>query len=586
MVARAGLLYKTSMIKSAYPTALAVLVLVGFGSAVGYGIINLDDPIYLISRAPNYSFGWAFSWTGDAMWTPLTWISYWFDHAMFGSNWGMFHLHNIILHIVGSVLLYLVLRAIFPLTEPCLCFLAAAIWAIHPLRVESVAWLASRKDVLCNVFFFSALLVWIKANGPIALLSALLLTVLSAAAKPSAMLFFVFVTVVDFLITGKKRHCIWYVAAFVLSAAIAIEAGVVQSMGNADFVASHIPFLYKVLNAACAISIYFANVVSPFDLAPQCTLKFPEVPRHSIFGFVLAATVVFCLSKFIMGAWRNRRLPQNPIIAGLGIFSIALIPYLGISGFGCHAFADRFTILPCVGISIAAVGSFNRLPLGTGRKKNAVRIASVVLPIALCIMTARQTAYWKDDLSLFEHTLKVDGDRNLIAHQIMIVHEYEFSHDFGKIFSHAHSMMSGSPWQMFMTAQTGPILLEAAYETGHREEAEKIYDWQLAWGKERVNILKAQYPFIEQTETMAVCDAIRLAYTPGMLQMAKKRLSELQHDFPDNFLVKNLNYIIARIEGDPARMEIARKSAYAPQSGEPLLHNRWAIANPKEKEIL
>ena len=572
--------------KLAYPIALAALVLAGFGTAVGYGIINLDDPIYLIDRAPRYGLCWAFSWTGDAMWTPLTWMSYWFDHEVFGSDWGMFHLHSVVLHLAGSVLLYLILRSIFPASPKFLCFLGTAVWALHPLRVESVVWLASRKDVLCDVLFFSALLVWIKAHRATAILASLFLAALAAMAKPSAMLFVVFALVIDYMITGKhKCHC-WYVLAFILSAAVAVEAGIVQSLGDADFVTSHIPFLYKILNAVCAVSVYCANVVFPLDLAPQCTLRFPAFPRYSVFGFAIATASVFYISRYVLDCWGKRTLTVNPIVAGMGVFFVSLVPFLGISGFGCHALADRFTLLPCVGISIATVGLCNRLFQSCRAMRIVLPVAAALLPTTLCAMTARQTAYWKDDLSLFGHTLKVDGDRNLIAHQILIVHEYEFLHDFNKIYAHAKSMMDGPPWQMFMTAHLGPILLEAAYETGHLDVAKEIYDWQLAWGRERVKILKAEYPLIEQTETMAVCDAIRLAYTPATLESAKKRLSELQQDFPDNFQVRNLNYIIARIEGDPVKIDAALKAAYSPDSGESILHNRWAKAKSEEREVL
>lgn len=571
--------------KYACPVALIALVLAAFGLAMGYGIINLDDSIYLIDRAPHYGFSWAFTWTGDAMWTPLTWMSYWADRLLFQDNWGLYHLHNIVLHAIGSVLLYCILRAIFKSTPAYICFLATAIWALHPLRVESVVWLASRKDVLCNVFLFAAVLTWIKSRKTSILLLSLFLAALSAMAKPSALLFVVFVVAIDFLVTGDRKHPVWYVLAFALSAIVAIEAAYVQSLGEANFVTSHIPFLYKLLNAVSAISVYCVNVIVPNNLAPQCVLRFPHLPKFSMFGYVVILVSAFYVYGYIKDVWNKKSIILSPVVAGLVVFFVSLVPFLGISGFGCHAFADRFTILPMVGISISIIGGYELTATHSPALKRIAITILTLLPVSLFAMTIRQTTYWEDDITLFSHTLDVDGDDNLMAHQVMIVHEYEFEHDFAKIFSHSKAMINGSPWQMFMTAHLGPILLEAAYETGNNNVAKDIYDWQLKWGRERVKILKVKYPYIEQTETMAICDAIRLAYNTETLPLAKKYLDDLQRDFPENFGVKNLSYIIARQSGDKEAAGQARKAAYAPFSGEAILHNRWALKESNERNV-
>lgn len=260
-------------------------------------------------------------------------------------------------------------------------------------------------------------------------------------------------------------------------------------------------------------------------------------------------------------------------MAGTAVFFISLVPFLGLIGFGCHSFADRFTILPSMGLSFAVLGLIERTPVRFRTICNGT-IATVVA--VLSVQTSRQVAYWRNDETLFTHTLAVDGGKNAIAHKALAIYYYEFPHDYAKINPHAEGLMSCAPWQQFMTAHLGPILLEAALESKHGDLADDLYCWQDRWGRERVKWLRSTGLDVDETESMKISDAIRLAYRPGLLENAKKLLSELQDDFPRHFAVRNLNYIIARCEGDAAKAALARKAAYAPDSGEPVLRNRWA----------
>lgn len=558
-----------------FAVLLAALVFMAFGAAMSFGIVNLDDPIYLIQRAPDYGWKWAFTWTGDGMWTPLTWLSHWADRSLFGENWSNHHIHSLLLHGVGAALFYGLLRVLFRRSSCFACLVAAALWALHPLRVESVVWLASRKDVLSTAFFVAALIVWFRWDGLGSCLAALLLLSLGGMAKSSVMVFPVFALAGDALVLG--RHRAWYHYAFpvALSLGLAFEASAAQSQGGAGFVSTLIPSWYRVLNAVCATTVYCGNLFLPNDLAAQCVLRFPEPPRFSSVGLAVAVLAAAYAVGFVRRCVSEKRVLRDPVMAGIAVFFISLVPFLGLVGFGCHSFADRFTILPSIGLSLAVLGFAERTPI---RFRPFCTGALATAAAVLAVQTSRQVAYWRSDETLFSHTLAVDGGRNAVAHMALAVYYYEFPHDYAKILPHAEGLMNCAPWQQFMTAHLGPILLEAALEVGRADLADDLYCWQYRWGRERVKWLRSTGMDVDETETMKVSDAIRLAYRSGLLENARKLLGELQEDFPNHFAVRNLNYIIARREGDDAKTAMARKAAYAPDGGEPVLRNRWALA--------
>lgn len=156
---------------------LLLLAFAVYSQSAGFGIINIDDYEYLVrSKAITSGFSlaglsWSFNSLEHAMWTPLTWISYMFDFSLFGQDcWGAMHIHNAVLHAINAALLFFLLKLLLVTTSESaikstlIAALGAAIWALHPLRVESVAWLSSRKDVLSLMFELAAMICWISAN--------------------------------------------------------------------------------------------------------------------------------------------------------------------------------------------------------------------------------------------------------------------------------------------------------------------------------------------------------------------------------------------------------------------------------------
>ena len=573
-----------------YSLLTAALTVAAFSAAGGYGIINLDDVIYLVDRADNYGFAWAFTWVGDAMWTPLTWLSYWADRAFFGTAWGWYHWHNVLLHAASAVLLFNILVAIASDKSPwslALLCLATLVWSVHPLRTESVVWIASRKDCISTMFFLGALLAWVRSNRWTGLAISLVLLVAGGLAKASVMVFPVFALSIDFLVVGRRKPYWAYAVAMAIGLAFACEAGWAQKAGGAGYVATMIPQWFRILNAFCSLTIYAWNVLCPTDLAVQCLLRYPGIPRFSIAGLAILCACIWYCYLYARNCVEQKTVKRNPIVAGIAVFVLSIVPFLGFIGFGNHSLADRFTLLPCIGVSLAFVGVVEkvkdraRLPR---RHMTAVAVMSCVA-VAFCFfLSRRQTTFWQSDRALFEHTLEVDGQSNLLAQKVLVMHYYEKDHDFSKIFKHGYALLTGPYWQSKAAANLGPIILEAAYETGHEKEAEDIYAWQKHWGMENLRELRRKNPHVSTLDTLRYSDIVRDAFDPRCIKCAEKAFQEIEKEFPESFMMKNIRYLLARRSGDATRIKEAIRTAYAPV-GESYLKNRWALKLAGESRI-
>lgn len=550
-------------------TVVFILTALVFYRAVGYGFVILDDYDYLVSDTlvrKGFSWEglrWAFTWVGDAMWTPLTWMSYMTDFSVFGGTTTALHLHSIVLHAACGVLVFLLFRR----CSLPVAVLAALAWSVHPLRVESVVWLASRKDVLSTFFFLASLNVWIRAERTGGILCSLALLVLGGLAKSSVMVFPVFVLLVDWFVESRRKPLWAYVVAILLAAGLAVEASWAQAAGGATGLAEGIPFLYRLVNAVSALTIYLGNVICPTSLAPQCVLKWPALPRFSILGclaLIASAVVVF---RALRRMWTSRKIAADPIFAGLLIFFVSLVPFLGIVGFGCHAFADRFTILPTLGISLILSEIL--------RNRAWVTWVAGGVVSALAVMTVVQVGYWKDDGTLFERTIAIDGDDNMSAHQMAASYYYEYPHDHEKVYQHLRNLPKAPLWQQDQTGRVAHFLVEAAYATGRSEEAREVLGWLRKWGARQV-LLQGGNPQQVETTTARYAEIIRLAYTDGQLDRARKELEKLAKIVPDDYALRNLRYIIAVRGGNAEEIASARQQAYSP-TGDPYCANRWSL---------
>lgn len=525
-----------------------------FIAAIRFGLCPCDDAFYVLGR-PEVTGGlsldgirYAFASIELCIWMPLTFLSYMFDHSVGWGTGGM-HLQGILWHAADAALLYWLLLRLF--RNRAVAFLSALIWAVHPLRVESVVWIASRKDVISTFFFLAALLAWERGSLGALAVSQLLL-VLGAMAKPSVLVFPVFALAMDFLVTGRRKPAIVYWASAGLAAVIALEAQTAQTAGGAVAYSALIPLWYRVLNALAAVTVYLGNFVWPDGLAMQCMIRYPDPPRFSVLGAVVLTLVLSGLLAALLPRARRARARGdwdellrgsavvNAVGGGLLLFFAALVPFLGISGFGIHAFADRFTLLPCVGLAFVCAAA------GVVRP----RIGIPVLGAASLLLAARcvhQVGWWRDDETLLLHTLEIDREENVDTQRVLGVYYWNEKHDMERSYAHLSKAMEHA-WCDSLRDMLGVschFLVEAAYATGRKAEAEDWYYWMGKWDRRQ--------PGNGRSPEYLMADALwNLNSRPvGGLEEAERILAELRQRDPDSYITRNVAYLVARGRGNP-----------------------------------
>ena len=444
---------KSGSIGAAVVFALSVAA---FIRASGYGLVNFDDYLY-VEQIPQGPGGWL-SDLSRGIWMPLTWASYALDRHLFGSRYGLWHVVSILVHGANAVLAYVYFSHILKLRRTAagawawlLPALVALLWAVHPLRVESVVALSSRKDVLSLLFELLALVAWLKGRREWDVLACAFF-VLGSLCKPSVMTFPLMCLVVDAFVL-RRLDLRRYAFPFAYAVFLGLFAAYQQKAGGATVDMFREGVAARLVDAASAFGIYVRNTVWPQWLAPQCMKKFPMPPRLWQWGLLSAVVVAFvCVRRalpYLASAFRQLKAKRlrlefgrdDLLVAGLAWFVLAIAPMLGVANFGYHAFADRFTYIPSLGLGFIVVAAFERLRRHgapchweNGRPARSWRCAALCAALvaaasALSLLTWRQTEYWKDDGALFAHTLEVDGEPNPVAHACLGAYHFEFTHD-------------------------------------------------------------------------------------------------------------------------------------------------------------
>lgn len=405
--------------------ALIVLTALVFAQAAAFPFINYDDDHYVYANpaAANglnaESIVWAFTTFHYASWHPLTWLSHLADVSLFAMNPARHHLTNILLHTANVLLLYLVLMRLTAARWPSVC--VAALFAVHPLHVEPVVWIASRKDVLCAFFWLAALWAYTAyARKPapgryaavIALTAAALMSKTMAMTLPFVLLLF------DIWPLGRLRlddRATWRkpllekLPLFALSAITAAITYAAQSQGGALMPTDRIPLAARLENAVASYGYYLAKTVWPTNLAPF--YPFPAAGN----GFTVVALSIAALAALTIAAWfLRRRVPAATI--GWLWFVGTPIPVIGLIQTGAHARADRFVYLPHIGLFVAVVWTVYTLTPPMRRRYLALPAAAVCF--ALMWTAGLQVQRWRDPVVLFEHSLAAAGHSGRILNNL------------------------------------------------------------------------------------------------------------------------------------------------------------------------
>jgi len=407
--------------RDAFVAALLLAVTAAsFARVAQCAFVGYDDPVYVTAN-PVVQKGvtaeglrWAMT-TGEAgNWHPLTWVSHMIDCQFFGNRPWAHHLMNVAFHAASVLLLYgLLRRTTGTLWESAV---AAAVFADHPLRVESVAWVAERKDVLSTMLFMLTLWAYVGyARRPRPGRYALLVVTyaMGLMAKPMLVTLPFVLLLLDYWPlrrTGWARLVLEKLPLLAMAAASSAVTFLVQRAGSA--VVEGLPLSWRLGNALVGYAKYLGKTFWPVDLAVLYPL-FPEArPAWQVFG---AAVLLLILTA--VAVWQRKRRPY--LLVGWLWFLGTLVPVIGIVQAGIQEIADRYTYVPSIGLAVALVWSAGEIVRRTRLDGRIVAAGAVALVGMLAICTVVQIGYWRDTMTLFRRDWEVTGDDNYVAHRYL-----------------------------------------------------------------------------------------------------------------------------------------------------------------------
>jgi tetratricopeptide (TPR) repeat protein len=401
---------------------LALATIAIYAQTATHGYVAYDDDQYVYQNhwvkagLTGANIAWAFTTFFYANWHPLTWLSYMLDFSLWGENPGAQHLENVAIHLASTLLLFLVFTRMT--RRPWRAALVAAIFTVHPLRVESVAWISERKDVLSTFFDILTLLLYVRYVAKPALaryLAVVLAFALSLLAKPMAVTFPLVLLLLDFWplrrIAGR-RLIIEKLPLLALSAAASVFTFLAQRNFGAVVSLSRLSFAARAANAAISYVAYMGKSLWPVDLA----VLYPQQSPDSGSAFIAAILLVAITA--LAWLWIQKR----PYFAvGWFWYLGMLVPVIGLVQVGVQSMADRYTYLPMAGLSIAVVWTVADLVEGRRELQFAIGATTVAVLVAFAVVSFRQTGYWKTSRSLFEHTLAVTKNNHIIENNMGVI---------------------------------------------------------------------------------------------------------------------------------------------------------------------
>jgi tetratricopeptide (TPR) repeat protein len=415
--------------------ALILITAAVFCQVYTYGFINYDDPRYVYEN-PNIRAGitpkaikWALTASYAGNWHPLTWLSHMLDWQLFGPKAMGHHLTNLIFHIANTLLLFIVLKQMTHRLWPSA--FVAALFALHPLHVESVAWVAERKDVLSTFFWMLtmwAYLRYVKRPSVARYLLTLLAFALGLMAKPMLVTLPFVLLLLDYWPlarvsfgqrigkTGRRdtkhtdsrfnRRMLYYltwekIPFFALSTVSSIITLLVQRAAMVP--TALVPLKSRISNAFISYVEYIGKMIWPSRLA----VFYPHPSKDiSILYVVISAVLLLTVTILIFRFARDYRY----LVTGWLWYLGTLIPVIGLVQVGLQALADRYSYITLTGLFIIIAWGLPDLLAGWRYKKIALTLSSLLIISAMSVCTHFQLRYWQNTLTLFQHTLDITGD--------------------------------------------------------------------------------------------------------------------------------------------------------------------------------
>jgi len=468
-------------------TAVSCLFLVAVTGAIyspirNYPFLNYDDQEY-VTRNPHVqagltskTFTWAWTATDAYNWHPLTWLSHSLDQQLYGFNAGGHHLTSLILHCVNALLLFLLL--LWATESPGRSLSVAALFALHPFNVESVVWIAERKNVLSTLFFLLAIAAYGWYAKKPGIKRYLLLTLLFAfglAAKPMVITLPFVLLLLDFWPLGRiqtpvsqpaplprmlknrkaqpqradtathfavaqaplPRLILEKLPLLALCTVSAIVTVIAQGRGGAVRSLEKIPLSLRIENATYSYAMYVWKAFWPVRLALY-------YPLHRLAFWKLGLAVLFLLIVSAL-AWK-RRFTQRYLLSGWLWYLGTLVPVIGIIQVGDQAMADRYAYIPLIGIFVIVVWSLADWADGV-KVSVRFRVATAAIILAmLSFLTWRQQGYWRSNYDVWSHTVAVTGPNPVAESDLAdALHALGRFEDALPHFQNAVSMQSNDP---------------------------------------------------------------------------------------------------------------------------------------------
>lgn len=449
---------------------LAVFTAAVYWQVGNFDFINFDDTAYVTENTRVQSglslenIRWAFTTTDAEFWHPLTWLSLLLDFEIYGLKAGGFHITNLILHILASLLLFwFVSRSSGTVWRSAF---VAAFFALHPVHVESVAWVAERKDTLSAFFFMLTLCSYVyytEKPGMIRYVVSLLCFVCGLMSKSMLVTLPVILILIDFWPLGRitDRQTgfktsrilsipVWQIREklpfFMLSGIFAILTVMAQDVVNSPTW----PLGQRAANAVVGLATHVINIVLPHHLG----IFYPFDSQIPITKIILA--LLFLIAISIAAIYFIKKAPF--IFTGWLWFIFMLLPVIGIIPLGKHSIADRYTYLASIGISFILAWGAPAIFKSEILRKKVLPAVGIVYMAALAIFTWIQCSYWQNNFVLYHHTLNVTQNNAMVRYNL--AHAYIMNGEYAEAKKHLLEAVRINPRHDDYHANLGGIYMK------------------------------------------------------------------------------------------------------------------------------
>jgi hypothetical protein len=407
----------------AIASALAIVTALFYLPVLDAGFLNWDDPPYVTANTAIRSLSWttvrwAFTTFQEGIWHPLTWLSLALDHAIYGLTPRGFHLTNLLLHVANTVLVFLVWDRLTGATIRSA--VVAALFGLHPMHVESVAWVTERKDVLSTFFWLvtiGAYARYARLGSATAYASVVVAFALGLLSKPMLVTLPFVLLLLDYwpLERLSMRAVLEKLPLLGLALAVAVVSIAAVADVRAAAVPDPIPLMALLGNAVLSCVKYIWLTIWPARVSPWYSHPWWEGPGFSIVGVTASLLTIAAVTALALGVARRR--PYVPV--GWFWYLGTLVPVLGLLYNGRQGMADRYVYIPHVGLFVAAVWTVADLRIWqTSRARTVAVVGFAVIVLLLGARTAWQTRVWRDDRTFWTYTARTSR-YSFIANQAL-----------------------------------------------------------------------------------------------------------------------------------------------------------------------